>query len=142
MSAVPYTSGFLFHFAVFFILTLNILISVLENNQLFFEDPFINYKATKTLVIDFPRACQIKKKPRMQPKKKDVQNSIEMIIETVNLYNIDMNKAFEYIPNITASDCFALCTIALDLQEESDIKPETLAVVKSFFEKGKSVINT
>ena len=68
------------------ILTLVDWISVLENNPLFFEDPFINYKATKTLVIDFPRACQIKKKPGMQPKKKDVQNSIEMIIETVNLW--------------------------------------------------------
>ena len=115
---------------------------MVRNNPLFFEDPFLNYKALKTMVIDIPGACQIKNKAQRQPKKIDVQNSILMILEIVSFYKMDMEEAFAFIPNITASDCFVFCILALDIEQELVNNEETLVLVKSFLEKGKSLMNS
>ena len=55
-----------------------------------------------------------KKGIKKEALKKYAQNSIIMILETVNLYKIEMYKAFENIPNLTVLNCFAVCTLALD----------------------------
>ena len=63
-----------------------------------------------------------------------------MILEIVSFYKMDMEEAFAFIPNITASDCFVFCILALDIEQELVNNEETLVLVKSFLEKGKSLM--
>ena len=123
----------------FYILKLRSWIKMLGNDPLFFENPFANFKAVKTLAIDIPRACQQKKyrKSKSTPSKEHVQGSIEMIIEIMDTYDIETGKMFDSIPEIDASDCFVFCSLALDYSEEEEADESTFSLAEQFFEKGK-----
>ena len=125
----------------YLVLTLKNWIPVLKNNPLFFEDPFVNFKAVKTIAIDIPRHCQMKKKkPRPSPRKINVKNSIKMILEIISSYDVELKEVFLGIPNTTASDCFAFCILALDLEDEGIVNEATFTLAENFFEKGKSLL--
>ena len=117
-------------------------VAILTKDPIFFENPFANFKAVKTLSMDIPRACKSSRQSKLRtfPTKKDVQASINMILQIIDLYNIENQKVFYSIPNISASDCFVFCSIALDNEEEKSDKEKTFAVAKRFYEHAKSLM--
>ena len=92
------------------ILRLQSWIQLLSDNPLFFENPFSNFKAVKTLALDIPRVCKHKSKIKTGPYEEHVKDSIKMMIELIKTYSVKLDKVFESIPDIDASDCFDFCT--------------------------------
>ena len=108
--------------------------NILSEKPLFFENPFANFKAVKTLALDIPRIC----KPNPKKKttyKKHVKDSIAMVIDVVKTYNMERETVFASIPDIDSSDCFVFCKLALKF----DADENTLVLAEEFFEKGISL---
>ena len=63
-----------------------------------------------------------------------------MMIELIKTYSVKLDKVFESIPDIDASDCFDFCTLALDYSEDEHAENDTYLFALKFYEKGKSLL--
>ena len=65
-----------------------------------------------------------------------------MAIDIVNTYDVEIEKVFELIPDMDASDCFIFCSGALivDKKKARKVREATLVIASKFLEKGRSLM--
>ena len=123
----------------YFLMLLEKWISALEENPIFFENPFVNFKGVKTLMIDIPFACgkdRGRKKSKNVSRKEYVIKAIDLMADIMETYDKDVEEALDSIPDIDASDCFQFCIKSLEDFEEKRISKIRQSQAKSAFKKG------